>query len=109
RGVEESVPVEAEPLHILLDRFDILGFFFFWIGVVKTQIRVSAKLVGESKVEADCLGVADVQVSVRLRRKARLHPAAVLVRLQVVENNVAYEVRRARLRGGVLSRLSLRG
>ncbi len=107
RGVEESVPVEAEPLHVFHDGVDVLGFFLLGIRVVEAQVRMSAEFVGESEVEADRLGMADVEVSVGLGRKAGLHAAAVFIGLQVVENNVAYEVGRARLGGGVGARLGL--
>ena len=107
RGVEEAVPVEAEPLHVFHDRVDVLGVFLLRIGVVEAQVRMSAEFVGEAEVEADRLGVADVQISVGLGRKAGLHPAVVFIGLEVFENDVANEVRRTRLRGGVLARLSL--
>ena len=59
--------------------------FLFRIGVVEAQIGVSAELVGEAEVDADRLGVADVQISIGLGRKARLHPPVVLVGLQVFD------------------------
>ena len=49
----------------------------------------------QAEVEADRLGVADVQIAVRLRGEARVHAAAVLAGLQVLEDDVADEVRRA--------------
>ena len=105
RSVEEPVPVEAEPLHVGLDRVDVLGLFLLGIGVVEAQIRVSAEFVGQSEVEADRLGVADVQIAVGLGRKARLHPAVVFVGLQIVENDVADKVGRPRLWDGVFAGL----
>ena len=99
--------MEAEPLDVFLDRVDVLSLFLLGIRVVEAQVRMAAEFVGESEVEADRLGVADVQISVGLGRKAGLHPAVVFIGLQVVENDVAYEVGRARLGGGVRARLSL--
>ena len=62
-----------------------------------------AKFVGESEVEADRLGMPNMKISIGLGRKARLYTSFVLIGLQVVENNVANEVGRARLRRGVLA------
>ena len=65
------------------------------IGVVEAQVGLAAELGGQAEVEADGLGVADVQIAVRLGRKARVHAALVLVGLQVVEDDVADEIRGA--------------
>ena len=45
-GVEQTVPLKAEPVHIRLDRLDVLGFFLLGIGVVEAEIGMSAKLGG---------------------------------------------------------------
>ena len=85
-GVEEPVlPIEAEPADVLHDRLDVLGLFLARIGVVEPQVALPAELGRQAEVEADGLGVADVQVAVRLGRKARMHAPAVLVGLQVLE------------------------
>ena len=60
------------------------------------RIDVAVELVGETEVDTDGLGVADVQVAVGLGRKTRLHTALVFVGLEVVENPVAKEIRRTR-------------
>ncbi len=92
-GVAETVPLEAEPAHILLDGVHVLLLFLLGIGVVKAQVGEAAELVGQIEVEADGLGVADVQVSVGLRRKARLNDGvAVLLRLQILDEHLADEV-----------------
>ena len=63
-------------------------------GLVSSKRRLLAAELGrEAEVEADGFGVADVQVAVRLGRKARVHAAAVLVGLQVLEDDVPDEVR----------------
>ena len=46
------------------------------------------EFVGEAEVQADGLGVADVQVSVGLGRETRLHAAFELVGLQVFKKIV---------------------
>ena len=71
-GVAEAVPVEAEPADVFLDGVDVLLLFFFGIGVVEAQVGFAAELVGEAEVEADGLGVADVEIAVGLGGKAGL-------------------------------------
>src|SRR5882672_7270830 len=93
-GVEETIPMEAEPLYVGLDGINVFGFFFRRIRIVEAEIGFAAELVGEAEVEADGLGMADVQVSVGLGWEARLHAAFVFIGLQVVENDVANEVGR---------------
>ena len=92
--------MKTEPLHIFHNRVDVLRLLFLWIRVVETQVSVSAKFVCQTEVQADCLGVSNVQISVWLRRETCLHPAAVLIRLQIFDNDVANEVRSTRFRYG---------
>src|SRR5581483_7369200 len=64
----------------------------------ETKIGVPVKFVGQAEVEADGLGVPDMQITVRLGRKAGLHAAVVFVGLQILQNDVANKVgRRGRL------------
>jgi hypothetical protein len=44
------------------------------IGVVEAQIAASAQRLGQTEVEHDRLGVPDVQIAVRLGRKAGNNP-----------------------------------
>ena len=80
RGVEEVVaPVEAEPAHVALYGIDIFLLLLRRIGVVEAEIAVSAELGRDAEIEADRLGVTNVEIAVRLRREARddgLVPAA---------------------------------
>src|SRR5262249_35754830 len=64
------VPVVAKPAHVLLDRLDVQLVFGGGIGIVKAQVRPAVVLAGETEVEDDRLGMADVQEAVRLGRKA---------------------------------------
>ncbi len=65
------------------------------VRVVETKIAFAAKLRSQPEVEIDRLGVPDVQVSVRLRWKARLHSPAMFACLDVLDNDVANEIRSA--------------
>jgi hypothetical protein len=57
-------------MHGVDDRIDVFLLFLLRIGVVEAQVAAAAVLLGEAEVEQDRLGVAEVQVAVRLRRKA---------------------------------------
>ena len=70
------------------------------VGVVEAQVGFAAELGRETEVQADGFGVADVEIAVWLRRKARVDPSLVLVGLQVVENDIANEIGRAGWRLG---------
>ena len=73
RGVEHPLaPVESEPAHVLLNRVHVLDVFLRRVGVVEAQVAEPAEFLGDAEVQADRLGVADVQIAVRLRRKARV-------------------------------------
>lgn len=69
-GRSAVLPIEAQPLHRIDDGVDVTLIFFFWIGVVKTQVANTAVILRQTKVQANAFGVSDVQVSVGLRRKA---------------------------------------
>ena len=68
--VEMLAPVEAEPADVFLDRVDVLLLFLDRVGVVEAQVAAAAELLGDPEVERDRLGVADVEVAVRLGREA---------------------------------------
>ena len=92
-GVEEPVvPVGAEPADVLDDRIDVLLLFLLGVGVVEAQVELAAELRGDAVVQADALGVADVQIAVRLRREPRRHAPAPFARLQVVRDHLPDEV-----------------
>ena len=73
RVIEVLAPVETEPAHVALDGVDVFLLLLGRVGVVEAQVTVSAELLGDAEVEADRLGMADVEIAVRLGRKARHH------------------------------------
>jgi hypothetical protein len=74
RGVVEvPAPVKAEPAHIALDRIDIFLLFLGRVGVVEAQVTAAAELLRDAEIETDRFGVADVQVTVWLRREPGDH------------------------------------
>jgi hypothetical protein len=70
RVMEVLAPVEPEPADVRLDRVDVLLLLFGRVRVIEAEVTAAAELMRDAEVEADRLGVADVQVAVRLRRKA---------------------------------------
>ena len=85
-------------LHVLDDGLDVLDVLLGRVGVVHAQVADAAELAGDAEVEADGLGVADVQVAVRLGRKAGVD-LRILLLGDVRGDDVADEIgRRDRLR-----------
>jgi len=91
RVIEVLAPVEAEPAHGVDDGVDVLLALLGGIGVVEAEVAAPAKLLGDAEVEADRLGVSDVQISVRLGRKAR-DDRREATSLEVLDDRVADEV-----------------
>jgi hypothetical protein len=58
-------------LHGFLDGVDVLLLFLLGVGVVEAQVAGAAVGLRQAEVQADALGVADVQVAVGLGREAR--------------------------------------
>ena len=73
RVIEVTVPVVAEPAHVALDRVDVLLLFFGRVGVVEAQVAAAAELLRHAEVERDRLGVANVEIAVRLGWEACDH------------------------------------
>ena len=69
----QLVPLVAQPFDVGLNALDEGGFLLGGIGIVKAEIALSAVLLGNAEVDAQRLGMADVQIAVRLRREARAH------------------------------------
>src|SRR3954453_9552250 len=84
-------PIEAEPAHIALDRVDIFLLLLGRIGVVKAQMAASAELFGDTEIKADRLGVSDMQVPVRLRRKPG-HDLRMPPRREIRRDDVANKI-----------------
>ena len=100
RVVLAVVPVEAEPADVLLDGVHVLDVLLDRVGVVEAQVAVAAVLGRHAEVEADGLGVADVQVAVGLGRKPGDDSAAVDAGRHVGGDDLADEVNGGRCRVG---------
>ena len=92
RGVAQLAPLEAQPADVALDGLDVAGFFGLRVGVVEAQVAGAPVLGGNPEVEADGLGVADVQQAVGFGREAGGDPPSVLPAGQVRGHDLAHEV-----------------
>ena len=73
RRIAFERPVEAQPADVALDRVDILDVLLRGVRVVETQVALAAVFLRQPEVDADALGMADVQVAVGFRREAGLY------------------------------------
>ena len=86
-------PFKAEPLHVFADGIDIFHIFLGRVRVVEAEVRKATELLGGTEVQADGLGMANVNVAVRFGRETRQHVIA-LAGLEVVNDNVLNKIRR---------------
>ena len=93
-GVVQSVPLEAEPADIVLDRLDVLGLFGGRVRVIEAEVALPAEFFRQPKVQADRLRMPDVQVAIRLGRKTRLDPAPVFPRSHIIRHNLTDKIER---------------
>src|SRR5689334_14662369 len=107
RGMEEVLtPIVAEPAHVALDRVDEFLLFLRRIGVVEAQITMAAEFLGDAEIDGDRLGVADMEITVRLGREARddlLHLAHCKIGRNDIPEEIAPDLRLNRRRGGLLA------
>ena len=91
RGKGGSLPVEAEPGDVALNRLDEVRVLPLGVRVVVAQVRLAAELLGDAEIQTDRLGMADVQVAVGLGRKPCHHAgrATGQVAAYAVANEVA--------------------
>jgi hypothetical protein len=67
----EFLPAEAQPLHGVGDAVDVFLFLFLRVGVVEAHVAYAIVIARQAEIEADALGVADVQITVGFRRETR--------------------------------------
>jgi hypothetical protein len=93
RGIKQPVlPIEAQPADAVLDRVDVLDVLLAGIRIVEAQIAQPTVALREPEIQADALGVADVQIPVRLGRKAGVDPSGIFAGAIVLLDNLLDEV-----------------
>ena len=91
--IKMVTPLETEPVNIFFDRANIFSSFFGGVGIIKAEMADRALVLsGDPEVETDRLGVADMEIPVRLRRKPGHDPALVLLCLYVLGDDRPYEI-----------------
>ena len=93
----------AQPGDVLLDGSHEVGPLRLGVGVVEAQVAGAAELGGQVEVQADRLGVADVEIAVGLGGESGLHPAIEGAIGDVLADQAADEV--AALAGLIASRI----
>ena len=90
--VEVLAPVATQPPDVLLNAVDVFLLFPGGIGVVEAQMELRAGrgvFPRDTPAQADGLGMPDVQVAIRLRRKTgdnpRMFPARQILRHDVTD------------------------
>src|SRR5690606_6104116 len=76
---------------VTLDGVDVFLVFLGWVGVIKAQVALATELLRQAKVQADRLGMPDMQVTIGLRRKAG-DDLGVLAGVQISLNDRAEKV-----------------
>lgn len=84
-------PVKTQPTHVFLDGIHVFSGFLARIGVVKAEMTNPVVLLGNAEVQADGLGMADVEEAVGLRWKSG-DDVAVLAGFEVFGDDLADEV-----------------
>ena len=78
--IEQPVaPIAAQPACVFDNGIDVLGLFFGWVRVVEPQVALAAELLRQPEIQSDRFGMPDVQIAVRLGRKARMNAALVFI------------------------------
>ena len=91
-GVPFARPFEAEPPDVVLDVLGVLVRLLSRIRVVESQMAFAAEQLRHPEIDADRLGVSDVNVAVRLRREARDDLPARAARRDIRLNPLAQKV-----------------
>ena len=75
----------------VLDGLDEFGLLFGGVGVIEAQVALAAEFAGDLEIHRHGFGMADVQIAVRLRRKAR-DRRGVFARGEVIRDDFTDEV-----------------
>lgn len=84
-------PGKSQPFDVVLDSFNILRFFRYGVRIVESEISLATVLNGQSEVEANTFGMAQVKIAVWLGGKPR-DDLAVPALFQVILNDFLQEV-----------------
>ncbi len=80
--------MKSQPFNVFHDGIYILHIFLLGVGIVEAEVTDAAVILGNAEIDANSLGMTDVQVAVRFRRKTGLYAPVVLSLLQIVFDNL---------------------
>ena len=90
--VQTIFPVESQPPDIPLDPLYEVHVLRLWIRVVEPEVAQAAILFRHPEIQADRLGVADMEIAVWFGGKSSHHLAPELPALHVRVDDLAYEI-----------------
>ena len=92
RVIDAVSEIETEPADVAGDRIDVFGILLGRVGVVEPEVAAAVVLCGDAEVEADRLGVADMQVAVGFGGEAGDHFPVIFSGAIVFGDHLADEV-----------------
>ena len=90
--VQPVFPVESQPPDIPLDPLHEVHVLRLGIRVVEPKVAQPTILLSDAEIQADRLGVTDMEIAVRFRGKTGMHLAPELPALHVRVDEFAYEI-----------------
>ena len=106
RVVKVLAPIEAQPADVTLDGIDEKLFFLHRVGVVEAQMAGTAKFAGNAEIQADRLGMTNVQVTIRFWRETGDDPRITLIG-DMLDHDIADKIRGLIFRNNVHKYLSI--
>jgi len=67
--MDDTNPTKEEAEYVRSIMADVFCFFLRWVRIIHANVADAAELARDSKVETDRFCVADVEITIRLRRK----------------------------------------
>jgi hypothetical protein len=90
--IEPVAPIKPKPSDILHDGIYIFNVLLARIGVIKSQIADAPVFRRQAEIEADGLGVSDMEITVGLRGKPRMDAAVVFVGLHILGHDTPNKI-----------------
>ena len=87
-------PIKPKPRDTVTNRVDILLRLLFRIGIVKAQMTDTSIIMRYAEIKTDTLGMANVQIAIRLGRKSRFHTPVPFAGTVILINNIANKIGR---------------
>jgi hypothetical protein len=86
-------PIKAKPPDVCFDGIDIFNTFLSGICVVKSEMTFTFVFIGKAEIQANGFCMADMEVSIWLRRESRHNVSAKPIRLNIFIDEMSYKIR----------------